>query len=590
MLGRGGQRGDTLIEVILAFAVFAMLAIGTMTLMNHGSSTAQQALETTLTQKEIDGQVEALKYMRESYASNPNAAGAAAEFKKIIDNYVIDGNPSAFGDGACVSGLPNATKIFAVNPENSTLISYSNVHHIDYTGATAYPQIVTTGGTTKAYGIWVEAVRGRSLSASTQPGYVDFHVRACWRGPAGSVPVTTGTIVRLYVPGIVADAGAGGATPPAGVTQVTYNEPTLLWPTPVCSYSYTLKWRPAGSTGAWSTVTTTTPQHTFSPALAPGIYEYDIQSHTNSGTGGYCPKYVGTFSTPGASSVTCNATTFQCTFQWARYSDGAGGLRSEYTIRYKRASDPTWTTFTYTGTNAPTPQMYTHTRAAPPAGNYSYEIVARSGATEIPESKLTGTFTSPQPANLTIVVKKIPQLYPNGGTVNPTPPCTNTASANKNGASVTVGSTTQSTNTLSSATFSGLAPITSYSLQSTPPSGYQICPGGVTTVSTTTATGNEGSTTTVTTYTIRPICSLQSTYIGSSYKKGAYRGQFDYGYPNGQASQNSPNTIWSDPYISGTDPAWFEYTGYSPWAGAYRYYVWTAVWSADYANRWQCSA
>jgi hypothetical protein len=49
----------------------------------------------------------------------------------------------------------------------------------------------------QAYGIWIEAVPSASANG---PGFVDFHIRACWDGPGSTAPMTLGTIVRLYEP------------------------------------------------------------------------------------------------------------------------------------------------------------------------------------------------------------------------------------------------------------------------------------------------------------------------------------------------------------------------------------------------------
>jgi hypothetical protein len=52
-----------------------------------------------------------------------------------------------------------------------------------------------------AEGIWIEAVRsGNGDATQLNSGYIDFNILACWIGPGLSVPVTIGTVVRLYEP------------------------------------------------------------------------------------------------------------------------------------------------------------------------------------------------------------------------------------------------------------------------------------------------------------------------------------------------------------------------------------------------------
>ena len=62
------KKGDTLIEVLLAVGIFSMIAISVVAVMSGGTSSAQTALETTLTREEIDAQAEALRYIHDSYA------------------------------------------------------------------------------------------------------------------------------------------------------------------------------------------------------------------------------------------------------------------------------------------------------------------------------------------------------------------------------------------------------------------------------------------------------------------------------------------------------------------------------------------
>ena len=53
MKRRHSARGDTIIEVVMAVAMFSMLAIGIMALMNSGIAIAQRSLELTLVRQQI---------------------------------------------------------------------------------------------------------------------------------------------------------------------------------------------------------------------------------------------------------------------------------------------------------------------------------------------------------------------------------------------------------------------------------------------------------------------------------------------------------------------------------------------------------
>jgi prepilin-type N-terminal cleavage/methylation domain-containing protein len=71
--GRFSQKGDTLIEVLFAVTVFSLVAVGSLSIMNQGTTVAQRSLETTLVRQEIDAQAETLRFVHDSYiAAYPN--------------------------------------------------------------------------------------------------------------------------------------------------------------------------------------------------------------------------------------------------------------------------------------------------------------------------------------------------------------------------------------------------------------------------------------------------------------------------------------------------------------------------------------
>ena len=66
---RSSQRGDTLIEVMFAFAIFALVAVGSLTIMNQGIAAAQRSLEITLVRAQMDAQAEAIRYIHQAYVA-----------------------------------------------------------------------------------------------------------------------------------------------------------------------------------------------------------------------------------------------------------------------------------------------------------------------------------------------------------------------------------------------------------------------------------------------------------------------------------------------------------------------------------------
>jgi type II secretory pathway pseudopilin PulG len=207
------QRGDTIVEVLFAVAVFAMVAVGSLSIMNQGTATAQRSLEITLVRQQIDAQAEAIRYIHQSYVTAFQKEGGvltdtAAEWAKMTSKTAPGGrgadNPSNFStisaDGTCPANVPGQYP-FLLNARKAEVWNGSPIMTAP-AGSSLPPfaQVVynTDSSVKQAYGMWIEAVPSNTLTNG--PGFVDFHIRACWYGPGDSAPMTLGTIVRLYEP------------------------------------------------------------------------------------------------------------------------------------------------------------------------------------------------------------------------------------------------------------------------------------------------------------------------------------------------------------------------------------------------------
>ena len=62
-LKRRFEQGDTIVEVLFAVVVFALVAVGSMSIMNQGTATAERSLEITLVRQQMDAQAEAIRYI-----------------------------------------------------------------------------------------------------------------------------------------------------------------------------------------------------------------------------------------------------------------------------------------------------------------------------------------------------------------------------------------------------------------------------------------------------------------------------------------------------------------------------------------------
>lgn len=206
---RHTERGDTIIEVLFAVAVFSLVAVGCLAIMNQGTATAQRSLEVTLVRQQIQAQAEALRYINTAYISGYQEngtppAGPAAEWAKIRSSYAATGGATKFGDvtgTSCPASVPG-TNPFIMNARTAK-IQDKSLLAMSPGGDGSLPPFAQvmyddSNSVTKAYGLWIEAVP----SDGADVGYVDFHIRACWESPGASRPMTLGTIVRLYDPTI----------------------------------------------------------------------------------------------------------------------------------------------------------------------------------------------------------------------------------------------------------------------------------------------------------------------------------------------------------------------------------------------------
>lgn len=192
----GEQRGDTIVEVMFAIAVFAAVAAGSLAIMNQGAATTQRSLEITQVRQAMNDQAEILRLVQQEYFSS----GGKAQ-KKLWETNIrgaVRDEATSFGElagsGQCLTTRDIQNKgghPFALTTAGNSIsfITGTNVKLGIQPSDRAYAGVV---GST-SYGLWVEGVRPRANSS-----YIDFHIRSCWDSPGSKVPVTLGTIVRLY--------------------------------------------------------------------------------------------------------------------------------------------------------------------------------------------------------------------------------------------------------------------------------------------------------------------------------------------------------------------------------------------------------
>lgn len=199
-LSRSSSRGDTIIEVMFAIAVFAFLATGCLALMNRGVGISQRSLEITLVRQQMSDQAETLRYIQqEAMAGNESYKTqwrrlTVDQRQNTASTYGLTGSNSCPTDFSGFRPFILDARALGTNRVVQTPIIDSKDP-----SATPYPQIVynTNGSFNRAYNMWIESVP-KEDTAGTATKFIDFHIRACWESVGGNTPLTIGTIVRLY--------------------------------------------------------------------------------------------------------------------------------------------------------------------------------------------------------------------------------------------------------------------------------------------------------------------------------------------------------------------------------------------------------
>ena len=256
--------GDTLIEVTLAIAIFSLIAISVTAVVSRSTSSAQVALEQTLTREEIDAQAEALRFIQSSYVNAKvfsedkedndytdiwHEIITHAKVKNQITEDLLKFQPSTCAElyegntltnqGAFVI---NTRKMASLDPNQVVLFARDNkvfypsqtYPHLVY-GMSANTDPLVEGNlddnniVSRAEGIYIIAVKDpdttiivdgedNTASISKTAAFFDFYIRSCWYAPGAETPTTVSTVIRLYDPDAIEvvwpeDPDGGGSDP-----------------------------------------------------------------------------------------------------------------------------------------------------------------------------------------------------------------------------------------------------------------------------------------------------------------------------------------------------------------------------------------
>ena len=235
-------RGDTMIEVLFAIAVFGLVSVISIAVMNSGVYTAEATLELSMARNEIDAQSETLRFIHNSFLSEREFATDNQSYRNLwlrLKKYLNEADSNAvqplsvdtcakrYGDDSSESiFIGRKTIIFntrKIDPENPTSTLYSaGENRSIFRESSLYPRLIFRGSGSDsdetlsenfttldaAEGIWIIPIKSKTtafdkVSGEEQPEFYDFHIYTCWVAPGRSYPTTIGTIMRLYNPELI---------------------------------------------------------------------------------------------------------------------------------------------------------------------------------------------------------------------------------------------------------------------------------------------------------------------------------------------------------------------------------------------------
>ena len=322
------SRGDSIIEVLIAVAIFSSIAVAALGIMNKGLEDAQSALETTIVRTEIDAQAERIRFLADSVSStdvydpqwetltNNAIEPGSSEYNTFINNYkTTDANGGAVDCNTIGS--------------NGKVINIGNGGNLEISDASSNSSSSGTPSSTDG-GLWVVVVKSDQYGSSGEPYYYDFYVNTCWVEPGSSNPTRLTTTIRVQNPNtdLVSYAGGSGSTP-------------------------------SGSTPPGSTPSGSTPPGSTPPGGDPvvgGLPSGGSSGGGDSGGGGSTPKnvYCVKYAKDGLPSAggTIEGTLF--TKNW----DGTSGLMSDGVTYCQTASQSFTLSVNYTASNSSRFEQY----------------------------------------------------------------------------------------------------------------------------------------------------------------------------------------------------------------------------------------
>lgn len=230
------KRGDTIVEVMFAMAVFCFVAVLAISAMNLGLGRAEGTLEMSTTRDELNAQAEAIRFVAQasqqlkvtdstsvnnfqalwSEIKGRAVKAKADEWEGSRYSEVVNCNDYYTGESNSILGKTGAfvLNIRDLNAGTSALVGFNKdifkvaplSSRIVYTRSGTERSDEALNNDNASYnaiasveGMWVIAVGSeQTKSDSTESAYYDFYIGACWNPPNSKVPTKLDTTIRIY--------------------------------------------------------------------------------------------------------------------------------------------------------------------------------------------------------------------------------------------------------------------------------------------------------------------------------------------------------------------------------------------------------
>ena len=196
------KSGDSIIEVLIAVAIFSAIAVTALGIMNQGLGNAQSSLETTIVRTEMDTQAERIRFLADSVISDPGDSNDdnsnSSKWNAITVNALATSGENTNTYDAFINNYKTAPLTSCDNVINASYHAFVLENNLTAktdlgSNSSAIPS-VDTGG------LFVVSVKSPNVDADENPDYYDFYINTCWNAPGANIPTKLSTTIRIQNP------------------------------------------------------------------------------------------------------------------------------------------------------------------------------------------------------------------------------------------------------------------------------------------------------------------------------------------------------------------------------------------------------